>query len=229
MATVAAMHTLIGLLHKEHMPQCYETEDDGSGQGLNLAESHQFPGWEEVGLGVDHTSNEHYDWDHANDGARTPDGAPQEVGTRDDAVRFVDNGWGSLKSFFGDCGAMCGKSIEMEDERENEMFIQEAKKEARANLRMMVREERDAMKEVAHWKFGQSVDGCECLACEYEYTSSTEWFEPRLAAHIYGDREERTVVCGQVGWQRRFGELEALSLRGEMRFFEDTWTVRSSR
>ncbi|KAK5738795.1 hypothetical protein LTR17_005730 [Elasticomyces elasticus] len=123
--------------------------------------------------------------------------------TRDEAERFVEDGRGTLKSFFGGCGAMCGSSPEMEVDRENDMFDKEARKEARANLRMMVREETDAMVEAAHENGWASVPGCECMDCE--------WWDsmPRGSdAQLYGNEGEPARVRSHARWVRQNGQLD---------------------
>ncbi|KAK5720993.1 hypothetical protein LTR15_006955 [Elasticomyces elasticus] len=280
MATVAAMHTLISLLHKEHMPQCYESES-GVGLDLDLAENHHFEsGWDSAEspvAGVDNAAwggedetialppgpEQRYKGkfmvcDHCHGHAlncsespvcdqcqmsETPcihrlcrlspgskencsnpdcmdylpvpdfctvedyiilpghlrtymlDGAVRrhrwadfgmdaldwmalearvkhrQERTRDDAERFVEDARGTLKSFSGDCGYMCGISPAMEAERVAKMYRREDLKESRAYLRMIVREETDAAVERAHTKLGFSVHGCDCGFCWLEWDS----------------------------------------------------------
>ncbi|KAK5677841.1 hypothetical protein LTS10_009724 [Elasticomyces elasticus] len=68
----------------------------------------------------------------------------RQAATLDRAELYVESGEGTLKTFHGGCGAMCGSSPALERAKEEEMYMQEALKESRAYVRMMVRENTEA-------------------------------------------------------------------------------------
>ncbi|KAK3623489.1 hypothetical protein LTR56_021579 [Elasticomyces elasticus] len=68
----------------------------------------------------------------------------RQVSALDRAELYVEKGKGTLKTFHGGCGAMCGSSPALEEKKERKMDRREEWLGSRADLRMIVREETEA-------------------------------------------------------------------------------------